>query len=453
MRSCFRTVVLAFAVIIILFFQPVQASEQVINGDFETGNLTGWQTVSTGTGSFTVASAYKYSGSYGLRIYSSPICNHYIKQTIDMTDVSTIYLRFYRYDITSPSKTTIGIIGNIPSHYIYYNSSSGYELIEWDASSYTGNQVFFISAYAANGGGVSDIYVDDISGMSVNKLTGFVNNTLGNVVSAATITLDNSGGSTTSNDTGYYEIADITSGTYTITATSPTHEDYSDTVSITSDTEKNITMTRLTPILTWTDKQTTQNDVYLKWRRNMVVDSIKIFKDTDSNLLTTAPAGSYLTGMYTDSNLACDKGIVYWLQPMDGSTAGPKYRIDAKTLPCDGGGGGSVAPDPTPTDTIIPGPTPPPYTNITPEEWLNMTLEEKQELLINITAELPPIIPPAWLEIKWTDLWSWILLLLIIICAAISIDSVTVQKISRGIGLIMVIPGVYFASLAGFLII
>jgi len=106
-----------------------------------------------------------------------------------------------------------------------------------------------LAAYALNDMYTSGIviYVEDYI-INEENLTGYVTNNLGNSVSAATITLNNSGGSTNSNDTGYYEITGISSGTYSITATSPTHEDYSDTVSITADTEKNITMTRLNPV-------------------------------------------------------------------------------------------------------------------------------------------------------------------------------------------------------------
>lgn len=436
--------VLICVLFMVLFIPSVQAGERVVNGGFETGDFSGWTNTN-----MMFQPWYPIFGSHSADWYDT---TGNVVQVMDLTDVST--LTFYNNIIQmSPPRPDIKVY--IDGDLIYTQNLNDVKVWQHnvDVSAYSGDHSVKIECVRHT---TMWINLDGITAISTkNKIYGYVTSSVGGaVISAAPITLNNSGGSTTSNDTGYYEITGITSGTYTITATSPTHEDFSDTVSITSDTEKNITMTRLLPLLTWTDKETTKNDVYLKWRRNMVVDTIKIYKDTDSNLHTTAAAGSYLTGLYEDSNLACDKGIVYWLQPMDGSVAGSKYRIDTKTLPCDGGGGGSVVPDPTPGPTLPPpGPTPPPYTNITPEEWLNMTLEDKQELLINLTAELPPIIPGAWVELTWGDLWRWLLLLLILLCAAVSIDSVTTQKMTKHTGIIMVVPGVYFASLAGYFII
>ena len=74
------------------------------------------------------------------------------------------------------------------------------------------------------------------------SLSGIITNENG-VVNNATITLDNSGGSTTSNETGYYEFVDLFENTYSIDVTEALHYDYSDTVTITSDTEKNIFLT------------------------------------------------------------------------------------------------------------------------------------------------------------------------------------------------------------------
>ena len=62
-------------------------------------------------------------------------------------------------------------------------------------------------------------------------------------VNNAIITLNNSGGSTTSNEIGYYEITDISPNTYSINVTEVLHYDYSDIVTITSDTEENIFLT------------------------------------------------------------------------------------------------------------------------------------------------------------------------------------------------------------------
>ena len=84
----------------------------------------------------------------------------------------------------------------------------------------------------------------DISGTITNEF-GPVNN--------ATITLSGAGGSTTSNESGYYEITGIAPTTYTIDVTESLHYDYTDTVTITGDTEKNIFLTiipTVTPVPT-----------------------------------------------------------------------------------------------------------------------------------------------------------------------------------------------------------
>ena len=82
--------------------------------------------------------------------------------------------------------------------------------------------------------GWSELIPYNLSGTITNE-NGAVNN--------ATINLSGAGGSTTSNEIGYYEITGITPGTYTISVTKELHYDYSDAVSITSDTEKNIFLT------------------------------------------------------------------------------------------------------------------------------------------------------------------------------------------------------------------
>ena len=72
-------------------------------------------------------------------------------------------------------------------------------------------------------------------------------------VNNAIITLNNSGGSTTSNEIGYYEFTDISPNTYSIDVTNTLHYDYSDVVILTSDTEKDIFLTVIptaTPIPT-----------------------------------------------------------------------------------------------------------------------------------------------------------------------------------------------------------
>lgn len=78
----------------------------------------------------------------------------------------------------------------------------------------------------------------------VFSLSGTVTNASGPVNNTA-ITLSGAGGSTTSNETGYYEITTIYPSSYTISAIETLHYDYSSSISITDDTEKNIFLTLL----------------------------------------------------------------------------------------------------------------------------------------------------------------------------------------------------------------
>ena len=79
-------------------------------------------------------------------------------------------------------------------------------------------------------------------GPDIFSLSGTISDESG-AVSNATITLDNSGGSITSNETGYYEFTGLYANIYSIDVTSSLHEEYSDSVTITSDSEKNILLT------------------------------------------------------------------------------------------------------------------------------------------------------------------------------------------------------------------
>ena len=74
-------------------------------------------------------------------------------------------------------------------------------------------------------------------------LSGYVIDASNNPIQFATVTLSESSGEDVSNSTGFYEIAGMSSGNYGITATATSYERYSDYVSITEDTTRNITMT------------------------------------------------------------------------------------------------------------------------------------------------------------------------------------------------------------------
>ncbi len=402
-----------------------------------------------------------HDGSYGCGLWVPGDIGEndaYISQTVTLSNNGTLSYWIKRGSVLTGNDNYFEVIIGTDTYRAYTNGGAfDWVQKEIDVSEYDGEYLVKFWGHAGSDDTVM-IYIDtiEVTEQTAYNLYGYVTNNLGNPVGSANIVLNNSGGETTSNDTGYYEITGISSGIYTITATSPTHEDYSDTVSISGNTEKNITMTRLSPVLTYTDSDTTVTDVFLFWKRNNVVDNVRIYKDTETRLLTTVGNGAYLSGMYSDKNLECNKGYVYWLQPMDGSVAGPKYRIDAKTDPCTDGGSGGTVPDPTPdlTPVVTPGPTVPPEINMTQEEWLNLTLEEKQDVLTNITLMAPVdgLFSPL-LEFKWEDVLVWGIHLFLILCAVLALDSITTQKMSEYTGLIAIIPGGMFAYLGGYLVI
>ena len=77
-----------------------------------------------------------------------------------------------------------------------------------------------------------------------STLSGYVTDDVyGNPINSASISLSDSGGSTTSNVSGFYSISDITADTYSITASATLYENYFDVVSISTDITKNISMT------------------------------------------------------------------------------------------------------------------------------------------------------------------------------------------------------------------
>ena len=445
-------------------------SAQIVNGYF-INDANNWTQYSLGTGNTEWLEFWGYEDSSNVRmvvghpkdITSAGTAS--FTQYVDVTGYGK--LRFYsKTSLWEPGEVeglgATGIASVGPSSVSLGNTFNGWSFYELDIVGSGVQEVKFeldgwvtiiqsVNRY-------SQFAIDNVELIDQYqfKLSGYVTDSDGDPMEAS-VCLDNSGGETTSNDTtGYYEFTWVETGNYTLTVTKPTQQDYTDIISISGNTEKNITMTRLSPVLTWTDADTTVTDVFLKWKRNIVVDNVRIYKDTETRLLTTVGSGGYLSGMYNDKNLDCNKGYVYWLQPMDGSVAGPKYRIDAKTDPCTDGGGGGTVPDPTPdlTPVVTPGPTVPPEINMTQEEWLNLTLVEKQDVLANITLMAPVdrLFSPL-LEFKWEDVLVWGIHLVLILCAVLALDSITTQKMSEYTGLFAIIPGVVFAYLGGYLVI
>ena len=128
--------------------------ERVINGGFETGDVTGWTGVNAG-----VNSAYAHSGTYSGYMYDPSAAGGTLIQTIDLTNVNT--LSFYGQN-TNGTNTVV---------YIYFDGILGYTenvnisswaYIELDVSTYSGNVVVKFESYLD-----ADIWLDDVSAIPV----------------------------------------------------------------------------------------------------------------------------------------------------------------------------------------------------------------------------------------------------------------------------------------------
>ena len=147
------------------------------------------------------------------------------------------------------------IVGKDPGdHYGFYWSGStwirddsyvsGLGDIGWTSSPATFNDDGTWKVISANGDGKFFGWAwgeeFTLSGTVTNE-SGYVNNAL--------ITLSGLGNSATSNEIGYYEITNAFAITHTMTATETLHYDYTDSVTITGNTEENIFLTVI-PIAT-----------------------------------------------------------------------------------------------------------------------------------------------------------------------------------------------------------
>jgi len=81
-------------IFLLLITQTVSAENRVTNGDFETGDLTGWGVYNQGAfdSDVSVGSSYAHSGNYGCRLYGEG-GDVDINQSVNFTNVDT--LSFY----------------------------------------------------------------------------------------------------------------------------------------------------------------------------------------------------------------------------------------------------------------------------------------------------------------------------------------------------------------------
>lgn len=136
----------------------------VVNGGFETGDLTGWS-LSGSNYIIGVATCAAYTGVYGLRVeyhlwWPTSYCNVY--QSVDVTD----------YDVFSiagkaigPANFTVSLDGSV----ILSGLSSAYTVYEVDISGYTGVQTLQIT-FGTVANNLPIYYVDDVKLSVTNQI-------------------------------------------------------------------------------------------------------------------------------------------------------------------------------------------------------------------------------------------------------------------------------------------
>lgn len=154
----------------------------------------------------------------------------------------------------------------------------------------------------------------------------------------------------TTDSIGYYQVIVNDSDTYSVSASKTGYTDYSGSVTVsTSDVEKNIQLQGPT-LSNITILSTTDNLISIGWDLDNITDTVKVYRDTNTNLI-----GQSTGTLYTDSNLAPGTSYDYWLEPWVGASSGSKYPISGNTK-SGGGPGPDPTPQPTPQPTSYPEP-------------------------------------------------------------------------------------------------
>ena len=325
------------------------AAGDITNPGFETGDLTGWFDI----GNVTVGTDYAYSGNYGCRVKTPGAPSSWLGQTITLSDTLSFNLKIL--DV-SESNVLISWQGSSPSgnfNIEEFTSTQGWQREYIDTSAWNGYYGNLKFSVTSNDPG-SEFWLDDLSTTELPTLSGYVKDNYGDPIGPAYLSLNESGGSTESNDSGYYEITDITIGTYLLTVTSGNNYDYTAVVDITSDTEHNVTMTRKLPDFisgpSIIDESATS--LTIGWTENSVVDSVKIYQGTNTNLIYTMDTSYTYTNYHEVSSLDYETQYTFWVQPLDGTVAGTKYEITGTTDAWD-------VSIPPPVGTTTPTPIPP----------------------------------------------------------------------------------------------
>ena len=421
--------VIVFLILIGVFVStPVNA--QVTNGHF-TSSLSGWTHTEYGwmdrssIGPCPSAICPLEQDWYGRTQYNNATIGNfyvYMSQDIDVTGYSRI--EFGAKAGAYPSENTGGTVkaylgGNeidLDQGYAQRTTWYNYSI----PVSGTGTQTFKTELYCwkdaagPSGSALGVIAIDHVILIENPVLSGYVHDNYGYPIGPAYLSLNESVYSTESNDSGYYEITNIVPGTYLLTITSGNNYDYTATIDITSDTEHNVTVTRLPPAVISGPSiiDSSVSSLRIGWTENSVTDSVKIYKSTNTNLIYTMDTAYTYINSYIATGLGIETSYTFWIQPMDGTVSGLKYEISGTT---------GVA------DTFIPlpitTPTPvfePPTDNET--TIINDLIEIITEILPEPLKELPEKVLELIEEtiIYVSTPFNWLLLITAYIGAFIS---------------------------------
>ena len=377
---------------------------QIVNPTFNS-NLDGWDSA----GNLTIgrAASSSYDGSDYAQIWvdyiSTPTTLTTFSQTVDVTGY---------YKLTLVSK--VGIYqsadrGGYTRMYIggnYVDLNEGWEnRISWfeqevDISG-TGDQTVKLEVYTwyqdpeSSAGVLCNI--DNVYLTATPVLSGYIKGPYGDPIIGATIAVNFSDLSTTSNETGYYSLL-IPPQTVSYSVTRSGYNDYTDTVVITGDATKNVSLSYATPTLTSLSiLDSGDNSLLLGWKESLGADGVYVYVDSQTNLVATVETPYTNIKMYDLTNL--DPGTSYniWCKPYKDSLEGSMYYVSGTTTGGGGGGGGGGAVEVLPPYEDI-QPETPEYpetydmTNITSGDLITLAATNPEviyEALSNITIKSP----------------------------------------------------------------
>lgn len=380
---------------LILLFFPCIVSAQVVNGFFDT-SIDGWSPY-TESGGFIEWDDEFGIGETGFALIASSASGGQgevtstFSQYVDVTGYSSI--GFYaKTQITYGSSQGGDIYCELGSEFV----DIGFTVQEWDYIELdvvgTGVQElkYTVYRYSPAGYGGAWMRLDNVemTESPTYTLSGYVTSDA-NPVNLVDIVLSKSAGNTTTNEIGYYSIPNISADTYTISATRVGYTDYTDSVTISDNTEKNITMTYATPtLLSLSVLDAGDNSLLLGWKESIGADGVYVYVDSQTNLVATVETPYTNIKMYDLTNLEPGTSYNIWCKPYKDDMQGSMYYVSGTTTGGGGGGGGGGAVE------VLP-----PYEDIQPEipeypETYDMTNITSSDL-ITLAATNPEVIYEA----------------------------------------------------------